>query len=370
MPGIPGHRRRRVRGPALIRGRVAGPRNTDGAAAVAHRVKAYILSKYGADPVLTDVPDPHAGPGEVVIDVAAVSVNPVDEVLAKGTARLVVPLNLPSRLGFDAAGTVLEVGDGVTHLAVGQRVMVRADQAHMGSFAERLLVDASVVAPAPAGLTDGEAASIPLAGTTAWQALVDRGHVTAGQRVLIHAGAGGVGSLAIQIAKHLGAEVATTASPRNAELVRSLGADHVIDYHSQDFAEVLSDYDLVLDGVGEGNVLRSLTVLRPGGLVIGLNTPPDARLARTLGASGLKGVLVRALGLRVQRRAKKLGVRYEYLLMHPDGEDLAALGALVDAGELRPVVGREMPFEKLPEALSSAHNGGGHGKTVLTLDRR
>lgn len=370
MPGIPGHRRRRVRGPALIRGRVAGPRNTDGAAAVAHRVKAYILSKYGADPVLTDVPDPHAGPGEVVIDVAAVSVNPVDEVLAKGTARLVVPLNLPSRLGFDAAGTVLEVGDGVTHLAVGQRVMVRADQAHMGSFAERLLVDASVVAPAPAGLTDGEAASIPLAGTTAWQALVDRGHVTAGQRVLIHAGAGGVGSLAIQIAKHLGAEVATTASPRNAELVRSLGADHVIDYHSQDFAEVLSDYDLVLDGVGEGNVLRSLTVLRPGGLVIGLNTPPDARLARTLGASGLKGVLVRALGLRVQRRAKKLGVRYEYLLMHPDGEDLAALGALVDAGELRPVVGREMPFEKLPEALSFAHNGGGHGKTVLTLDRR
>lgn len=370
MPGIPGHRRRRVRGPALIPGRVAGPRNTDGAAAVAHRVKAYILSKYGADPVLTDVPDPHAGPGEVVIDVAAVSVNPVDEVLAKGTARLVVPLNLPSRLGFDAAGTVLEVGDGVTHLAVGQRVMVRADQAHMGSFAERLLVDASVVAPAPAGLTDGEAASIPLAGTTAWQALVDRGHVAAGQRVLIHAGAGGVGSLAIQIAKHLGAEVATTASPRNAELVRSLGADHVIDYHSQDFAEVLSDYDLVLDGVGEGNVLRSLTVLRPGGLVIGLNTPPDARLARTLGASGLKGVLVRALGLRVQRRAKKLGVRYEYLLMHPDGEDLGALGALVDAGELRPVVGREMPFEKLPEALSFAHNGGGHGKTVLTLDRR
>lgn len=332
-------------------------------------MKAYILSKYGADPVLTDVPDPHAGPGEVLIDVAAVSVNPVDELLAHGTVRLVAPLNLPSRLGFDAAGTVLEVGDGVTHVAVGDRVMVRADQAHMGSFAERLLVDASVVAPAPVALTDAVAASIPLAGTTAWQALVDRGHLTAGQRVLIHAGAGGVGSLAIQIAKHLGAEVATTASPRNAELVRSLGADHVIDYHSQDFAQVLSDYDLVLDGVGEKNVLRSLTVLRPGGLVVGLNTPPDAALARTLGATGLKGALVRALGLRVQRRAKKLGVRYEYLLMHPDGEDLAALGALVDAGELRPVVGREMPFEKLPEALSSAHNGGGHGKTVLTLDR-
>ncbi|WP_303323927.1 NADP-dependent oxidoreductase [Actinomyces radicidentis] len=328
-------------------------------------MKAYILNEYGTDPVLTDVPEPHAGPGEVVIDVAAVSVNPVDALLAKGTVRLVVPLDLPTRLGFDAAGTVVEVGDGVTGLAVGDRVVTRADQAHMGTFAERVAVDASVVAPAPSGTSLAEAASLPLAALTAWQALVDRGHLAAGQKVIVHAGAGGVGSLAIQIAKHLGAEVATTVSPRNAELVRSLGADHVIDYHSQDFTEVLSGYDLVLDGVGEKNVLRSLTVLKPDGLVVGLNTPPDAALARTLGATGFKGLLVRAMGARVQRRAKRLGVRYEYHLMHPDVAELREIIDLVDSGELRPVVGRELPFSEVPAALASAHNGGGHGKTVL-----
>lgn len=336
-------------------------------------MKAYLLTHYGKPLELHDVPNPVVGPGEVVIDVAAVSLNPVDAALAGGALRAFVPLDLPARLGFDVAGTVSAVGDGVTHLAVGDRVMSRADQAHMGTFAERVAVDASVVVRTPAVLSDAEAASLPLTAVTAWQALVTRGHLEAGQKVLVHAGAGGVGTMAIQIAHHLGAEVATTVSTRNVDYVRTLGADVVIDRRAQDFSEVLSGYDLVVDGVGASNVAHSLRVLRPGGTVVGLSTPPDPALVDTLGLTGLRATAVRLLSRPSQRAARARGVHYVFHLMEANGPDLERIRSLVEEGALKPQVGRTLPFEDLPEALQGSGHGAGegrsaHGKTVLVRE--
>lgn len=331
-------------------------------------MKAYLLEKYGAPLRLADVAEPVAGPGEVVIDAAAVSVNPIDAALASGALRSAVRLSLPARMGFDVAGTISEVGEGVTGLAIGDRVMSRVDQAHMGSFAEKVAVEASVVVPAPAGVGLAEAASLPLASVTALQVLVERGHIGPGSRVLIHAGAGGVGSAAIQIAKHLGAHVATTVSTPNVDYARSLGADEVIDRRTQDFTQVVHGMDLVLDGVGEANVRRSLTVVRPGGLVVGLSTPPDLEVARVLGLGAVGRLVVRLMSARVHRDARRLGARYAYHLLHPNGPDLDTIRRLVEEGILAPQVGRRLPFEEIPEALAGLKAGGARGKTVVVLD--
>lgn len=246
-------------------------------------MRAFVVPKYKRPLEERDVVEPVVGDRDVLVRVEAAGLNQLDEKIRRGEFAQILPYELPLVLGNDLAGTVIRVGALVDGFRPGDRVYATADGARIGTFAERIAVAEKDLALMPAGLTMAEAGSLPLVALTAWQALVERGKVRAGQKVLIHAGAGGVGSIAVQLAAHLGATVATTASAVNADFVRELGADIVVDYRRQDFAEELSGYDFVLDSLGGENLEKSLRVLKPGGLVVGISGPPDPAFARARG---------------------------------------------------------------------------------------
>lgn len=330
-------------------------------------MKAFAVDAYKAPLHATQIPEPVVGEHDVLVKVEAAGLNSLDEKIRAGEFKAILPYDLPLVLGHDVAGTVLQVGAGVRTFRPGDEVYSRPSKDRIGTFAERIAIPEPDVAPRPHAITMTEAGSLPLVALTAWQALVEKGNLRAGQRVLIHAGAGGVGTIAIQLAKHLGAHVATTASGSNADFVRELGAETVVDYRTQDFEEVLSDYDLVLDSVGGETLTKSLRILRPGGKVIGITGPPDPTFAREAGLNPFLRLAIAGLSTKVRRQAKKLGVSYEFLFMHASGEQLRHIAHLVDDGVLRPVVGKTFPFDQAPQALQSLHAGGVRGKSVLTF---
>lgn len=328
-------------------------------------MRAFAFSQYKQPLNEVTIPEPEVGDNDVLIAVEASGVNHLDERIRLGEFKAFLPYPTPLVLGHEAAGTVISTGSAVTGFAAGDRVYTRPRDFRIGTFTERIAVDAADVAHAPNTLTATEAAALPLVALTAWQALVEQGQITAGDKVLIHGGSGAVGSLAIQLAKHLGAYVATTASQGNAEFLHDLGADRVIDYRTEDFAAELSEYDVVLDSLGGDNLLRSLTVLKPGGLAIGISGPPTPAFAKAQGLNPLLQLIMGALSFTVRRRAKKLGVRYFFLLMRASGEQLSTIADLVDSGALRPIVGAVYPFSETPQALESLGTSRVRGKTVI-----
>ncbi|MFI7706079.1 NADP-dependent oxidoreductase [Nonomuraea sp. NPDC049480] len=333
-------------------------------------MKAFVVERYGdADTVrASDVPDPKAGAHDVLVRIHAASVNPVDLKIRDGDLKAILPLRAPFVLGNDLAGTVVAVGARVTRFAVGDEVYAHPDQNQMGTFAEFIAIHQDDVATKPATLTMAEAASIPLVGLTAWQALVERADLRPGQKVLIHAGAGGVGTIAIQLAKHLGASVATTASATKTDLVKSLGADVVIDYQKQAFETILHDYDVVLDTVGGETLDKSLRVLKPGGTVISITGPPDPAFAREIGANPVIRLAIAALSFRIRRRVRRRQVTYSYLFMKASGDQLRELAALIDAGIIRPVVDSVFDFDQTREALAHLEQGRTKaGKVVVRM---
>ncbi|MBO3731536.1 NADP-dependent oxidoreductase [Glycomyces niveus] len=329
-------------------------------------MKAFVVSKYKDPLELAEVPEPVVGERDVLVQVGAAGLNPLDEKIRIGELKTILPYQLPLVLGNDVAGTVIGVGSKVRGFDLGDQVYARPDKDRIGTFAERIAVAEDDLALTPRSVTMEEAGSLPLVALTAWQALVEKGNLRAGQQVLVHAGAGGVGSIAIQLAKHLGAQVATTASAANADFVRELGADIVIDYRAQDFEELLGGYDLVLDSLGGENLEKSLRVLRPGGKAISIAGPPDAATARELGANPVVRLAVTAMSAGIRRRAKKLGVTYEFLFMRASGAQLSEITALIDSGAIRPIVGKTASFDRLPEALEALERGGIRGKAVIT----
>ncbi|MGO4782762.1 NADP-dependent oxidoreductase [Cryobacterium sp. W22_MBD10_FK3] len=329
-------------------------------------MRSFIVDKYAGPLHEAETPEPVVGDQDVLVQVVAAGLNQLDEKVRAGEFKQILPYKMPLSLGHDVAGTVLQVGPGVRDFTPGDAVYGRVRDGRTGTFAERIAVAESDLAPAPRTISTAEAASLPLVALTAWQALVERGKVQPGQKVLIHAGSGGLGSMAIQLAKHLGAYVATTASGSNADFLREIGADTVIDYRTQDFEEELSDYDLVLDSLGGENLEKSLRVLAPGGKAIGVSGPPDPTFARTAGLNPVLRVAITALSGKVRRQAKRLGVSYEFLLMRASGEQLREITALVEAGIIRPIVGKTFPFTQTPEALKALVRGGIRGKIVVT----
>jgi NADPH:quinone reductase-like Zn-dependent oxidoreductase len=330
-------------------------------------MKAYIVEKYGTDgPRAAEVPEPTVGDRDVLVRVAAASVNPLDTMVRNGEFTRLLPYRRPFVLGHDLAGVVERVGRSVTGFSVGDEVYARPRDLRIGTFAEYIAVDRDDVALKPASLSMTEAAAVPLVALAAWQALVDVARVRPGQKVLVHAGAGGLGSTVIQLARHLGAHVATTARGRDEATLRDLGADEVVDYTTTDFTDVLSGYDVVLDSLGDDSLARSLTVLRPGGLAISVVGPPDPALARRLGKPLLRPVMA-LLSRRVRARARTLGVRYAFLFMHASGEQLATLAGLYDDGTLRPRIDRTFPFTETPEAVRHVEQGRARGKVVVTM---
>jgi NADPH:quinone reductase-like Zn-dependent oxidoreductase len=333
-------------------------------------MKAFVVAKYGKDGFrAADIPEPKVGTNDVLVRVSAVSINPLDKMIRNGEFKHLLKYKPPFVIGHDVAGVVTQVGAAVTEFKVGDEVYARPRDLRIGTFAEYIVIDQNDVALKPASLTLPEAAALPLVALAAWQILVEKAQVKPGQKVLVHAGAGGLGSTVIQLAKHLGAHIATTTSGATEELVRDLGADVVIDYTKQDFSQVLSDYDLVLDSLGGQNLMKSLTVLKPGGLAIGVAGPPDAGFAKQLRAPKPFEIVLSFLSRKVRSAAKKLGVRYSFFFMRADGAQLGKLAALYDGGHLRPVLDQTFPFDKTLEALAYVESGKvKSGKVVVALD--
>jgi NADPH:quinone reductase-like Zn-dependent oxidoreductase len=330
-------------------------------------MKAFAIDSYRAALRPRDLPDPVAGPGEVVVAIAAASVNPLDVKLREGAFKLVLPYSMPLVLGHDLAGTVIAVGPATRRFKVGDEVFGRAGTKHIGSFAERIAVAEADLAFKPATLSMAEAAALPLVSLTAWQVLVERARLRPGQRVLVHAGSGGVGTVAIQLARHLGAQVATTVGPDNLVLAKELGAHVIIDYRNETFEQRLSDYDVVLDTLGGDVLHKSLGVLKAGGKLISISGPPDASFARQIGAGFLIRQLLPLASLKVRLDAKRRGVDYSFLFMRADGSQLAEIAKLVDAGAIRPVIDQVFAFDESPAALARVASGRARGKVVIRV---
>lgn len=332
-------------------------------------MKAFILNRYGAKvPLrLEELAEPAVRDDEVLVEVHAAAVNLLDAKICSGEFKLILPYRTPFVLGHDLAGVVVRVGARVKGFAPGDEVFARPSDHHIGTFAELIAVPERDLALKPKSLTMEQAASMPLVALTAWQALVERGQLKRGQKVFIQAGSGGVGTIAIQLAKHLGATVATTTSTSNIELVRSLGADVVVDYKTEDFEARLSGYDLVLHSQDAKTLEKSLRVLRAGGRLVSLSGPPDPAFAEEIGAPWYVKLVMRLLSFGTRRRARDLEAEFSFLFMKASGEQLRALAALVDGGAIRPVVDKVFPFASTNEAIAYVETGRAKGKVVIKV---
>jgi NADPH:quinone reductase-like Zn-dependent oxidoreductase len=333
-------------------------------------VKAYIVEKYKKKGALrlAELPDPQVQNADVLVRVHATAVNLLDSKVRDGEFKIFLPYRPPFVLGHDVAGTVVKAGPGVSRFKVGDEIYARPRDHRVGTFAEFIAIHEDDVALKPSTLTMEEASSIPLVALTAWQALVDVAKVKPGQKVFIQAGSGGVGTIAIQLAKHLGATVATTTSAKNTALVKSLGADVVIDYANQDFEKVLSGYDVVLNSQDSKTLTKSLNVLKPGGHLVSISGPPDPAFAKDLGLNALLKLVVRLLSSNVRRKAKIRGVHYSFLFMRANGRQLEQIARLIDTGVLRPVIDKIFPFNQTPEALAYVETGRAKGKVVIKVE--
>ncbi|MDE1895006.1 MAG: NADP-dependent oxidoreductase [Xanthomonadaceae bacterium] len=332
-------------------------------------MKAFIIDRYGKkDPMrLGDMPAPELRDDDVLIEVRAAGLNVLDSKIKSGDFKLILPYRMPLVPGHDVAGVVTRVGSRVRQLKVGDEVYSRVPDRRIGTLAQFIAVTESDVAPKPANLTMEEAAAIPLVGLTAWQALVEIAHLQKGQKVFIQAGSGGVGTLAIQLAKHVGATVATTTSSANIDLVKGLGADIVIDYRKDDFAKVLQNYDVVLHSQDAAALAKSLRVLKPGGTLISISGPPDPVFAKGIGAPWFVRLMVRLLSAGVRKKAARRGLKYSFLFMRADGHQLREITRLIEAGAIRPVIDRVFPFESANEALAYIEAGRAKGKVVVKI---
>ncbi len=332
-------------------------------------MKAFVLERYEKKRALrsAEMPTPELLDDEVLVEVHAAGVNLLDSKIRNGEFKLILPYRLPVILGHDVAGVVVKAGPQVRHFKPGDEVYARPDDFRIGTFAEFVPVKEASLALKPKGLTMEEAASIPLVGLTAWQALVEKAELKKGQKIFIQAGSGGVGTFAIQLARHLGGTVATTTGTANVALVKSLGADVVVDYKTQDFEDVLRDYDVVLNSQDGKTLEKSLHVLKSGGKLISISGPPDPEFGKEIAAPWFVKLVMRLLSSGVRRRAQGRGIDYSFLFMRANGSQLRKLTRLIEAGAIRPVIDRVFPFESTNEAMAYVEAGRAKGKVVVKL---
>ena len=332
-------------------------------------MKAFIVDRYGSSDRarIGEMPDPKLQDNDVLVQIHAAGVNLLDSKVRNGEFKLILPYRLPLILGHDVAGVVVRVGSRVKRFKPGDEVYSRPDDFRIGAFAESIAIKEDSLAIKPKRLTMEEAASMPLVGLTAWQALIEKANLKKGQKVFIQAGSGGVGTFAIQLAKHMGATVATTTSNANIDLVKGLGADIVIDYKKDDFEKILRDYDVVLNSQGKETLEKSLRVLRPGGKLISISGPPDPDFAEEIKSPWFVKLIVRVLSFGIRRKAKRRNVSYSFLFMRASGDQLREITPLIESGSIRPVVDRVFPFESTREALAYVEKGRAKGKVVVKV---
>ena len=332
-------------------------------------MKALVLKRYGGAAPLefADLPRPAIRPDEILVQIHAAGVNPIDYVIPKGQFKPILKFRLPAVMGSDLAGVVVEVGSQVSRFKIGDAVFASLFDLGSGSFAQFATVPERAAAHKPAKLSFVQAASMPMVSLTAWQAFTENMQLKRGQKVFIPAGSGGIGTMAIQLAKQLGATVGTTTSTGNVELVRALGADEVVDYKMQDFEQVLRGYDAVLGTVLGDGLEKALRIVRPHSKVVSLVGPPDAAFARKRGMNFVMAFVFSLLSGKIRRLARKRDASYAFLFVRSDGAQLARIGAMADAGQLRPVIDRVFPFDEATQALDYLALGRAKGKVVLQM---
>jgi NADPH:quinone reductase-like Zn-dependent oxidoreductase len=333
-------------------------------------MKAFIIKRYGKKEKLhlTDWTEPTVKENEVIIQIHSAGINVIDLLIRNGEFKLFLPLKPPFLLGRDVAGIVIKTGSKVSRFKVGDEVYSSSGNHHIGTYAEYISIPDNEVAIKPKNLSMDEAASIPLVGLTSWQALVETANIKKGQKIFIQAGSGGVGTFAIQLAKHLGAFVATTTSEKNRELVKSLGADLIIDYKTEDFETKLNDYDLVLHSNKDSKILeKSLRVLKSGGKLISLVGPPTPEFANALGLSWPFKLLINLISFSARKKAKKLNISFNFLFMRAEGKQLGEITKLIEVGIIKPVIDKVFPFEQTNDALSYVETGRSKGKVVVKV---
>lgn len=333
-------------------------------------MKVYQVLKYGKKEKLhlTDWAEPTVNENDVLVQIHAASINPLDTMIKNGELKLFLPYKPPFVNGHDVAGVVTKIGSKVRNFKVGDEVYARPSDYRVGTFAEYIAIDENDLALKPKKLSMEEAGSIPLVGLMAWQALVEIGKIQKGQKVFIQAGSGGVGTFAIQLAKHLGAFVATTTSEKNMDLVKSLGADLIIDYKTEDFETKLKDYDFVLHSNKDVKILeKSLRILKSGGQLVSLTGPPTPELADTLGLPWYLKFVTKLLSSGVKKKAAKLNTKFTFLFMRAEGKQLSEITKLIETGVIKPVLDKVFPFEQTNEALAYVETGRSKGKVVIKV---
>jgi NADPH:quinone reductase-like Zn-dependent oxidoreductase len=332
-------------------------------------MKAFTINRYSKEATLrlVDLPKPLIKENEVLVEIHSASVNQLDSKIKTGEFKLLLPYKFPLILGHDVAGIITKVGPKVRRFKVGYEVFARPADFKIGTFAEYIAVHENDIAIKPKNITMEQAASFPLVALTVWQAFVEKAKLKKGQKVFIQAGSGGVGTVAIQLAKHLGATVATTTSADNFDLVKSLGADIVIDYKTQDFETILRDYDLVLNSQDGKTLEKSLKILKSGGKVVSISGPPDTTFAKEIGLSWFKKAAIFFLSRKVKQKAKKLNVNFSFLFMQANGKQLSEISLLIESGVIRPIIDKVFPFEQTNEAVSYVASGRAKGKVIVRV---
>ncbi|MBI3233312.1 MAG: NADP-dependent oxidoreductase [Bacteroidetes bacterium] len=333
-------------------------------------MKAFIVKSYGKKEKLNLVEwaEPTVKENDVLVQVHSAGINLLDSLIRNGEFKLFIPYKPPFVNGHDVAGVITKVGSKVSKFKVGDEVYSRVSDYRIGTFAEYISIAEKDIALKPKNISMEEAGSIPLIGLTSWQALVEIANVKKGQKVFIQAGSGGVGTFAIQLAKHLGAFVATTTSTKNIDLVKSLGADLIIDYKKEDFETKLKDFDLVLHSNRDSKILeKSLRVLKSGGQVISLVGPPTPEFATAIGLPWYLKMMINLLSSSARKKAKKMNVSFKFLFMRAEGSQLSQITQLIEAGVIKPVIDKVFPFEQTNEALSYVETGRSKGKVVIKV---
>ncbi|WP_040203359.1 NADP-dependent oxidoreductase [Neobacillus jeddahensis] len=331
-------------------------------------MKAMVIDQYGKVPIrLAEMPTPEMGEYEVLAEIHAASINPVDFKIRDGKVKLLVKYKMPLILGNDFSGVVAKVGAKVTHFKVGDEIYARPRKSKIGTFAEYIAIHEDDIALKPKNLSFEEAASIPLVGLTTYQALHDVLQLQKGEKILIHAGSGGVGTFAIQLAKLMGATVATTASVAGENLVKSLGADKMINYKTEKFEEILHNYDAVFDTLGGETLEKSFEIIKDGGKIVSVSGLPNARFGKEYGSGFFKTLLFAAASRKLTALEKKHHVQYTFLFMKPSGEQLRIIADFIESGKIKPIIDRVFPFEDAQKAMEYAESGRAKGKIIVKI---
>ncbi|PGM80332.1 NADPH:quinone reductase [Bacillus cereus] len=331
-------------------------------------MKAMIIDKYGKVPMrMAEVPTPEINEYEVLAEIHAASINPIDFKIRDGKVKMLLKYEMPLILGNDFSGVIIKVGSKVTRFKVGDEIYARPRKNKIGTFAEYIAIHEDDIALKPKNLSFEEAASIPLVGLTSYQALHDIMQLEKGQKILIHAGSGGVGTFAIQLAKIMGATVTTTASEAGADLVKSLGADEIINYKTEKFEEILKDYDAVFDTIGGTTLEKSFNIIKSGGNIVSVSGMPNARFGKEFGSGFFKTFLFSLASKKLTVLEKKHNAQYSFLFMKPSGDQLRTIANYIEAGNIKPVIDRVFPFEDAQKAMEYSEAGRAKGKIIVKI---